>query len=509
MTVFGRHESYSGLEEQAKAQLGSTIADIGSMLFNETLRNKESEEYSTAIGKFIDEASDYNKWQKENADKPDMFVSEIDNRREAMLTRILRDVRTPGAKARITNEFNRDFASIRVSAEESAYRQSRTNEQVSFENSFNQIIDIPADLDMTETETQNLVDRLIKLTDNHSQGKSPEEIQELEQLEKKGYEQIVSTHILQTATSIEDIDKANETAHKFGLESIFSDDEIDSMKAEYNQRLRREQADLASQRAENENELLFGIVNEEIIDSTKIKKALANGEIDASAYRRLIKDLGDSETNDAAYMEIEDAILDFGSGRKERSEVDELFNKNRGRISKEDKSQLMKKLSSERDKYLDNQTRTGHKIISNVLFGGISGELKDDITGEVNWAQLIAGGKATAEEIAAYRRGSILFNAWLDKQDKTPREEDVIFQALKIGNQVKQEVALGNISATLKEMQPDKTAGARMALNAASMLSYSMPPAMPRIVISNDEEYNKLPKGTVFYDKEGKKYRKP
>jgi len=259
-----------------------------------------------------------------------------------------------------------------------------------------------------------------------------------------------------------------------------------------------------------ESELLFKIVNEEITDKTEIDKALAMGEIDASAYRRLIRDLGDSDTNDAAYMEIEDAILDFGSGRKERSEVDELFNKNRGKISKEDKSQLMKKLSSERDKYLDNQTRTGHKIISNIIFSSMGGSDYNDVTGEIDFAKLLAKGRATAEEIAAYRRGSILFNAWLDKQDKTPKEEDIIFQALKIGNQVKQEAVSGNISATLKEMQVDKTAGAKMALSAASMLSYGMPPAMPRIVISTDEEYNKLDSGTEFIDAEtGKRYRKP
>ena len=448
-----RRDYYTGQEEMAKAEFGRTLFSLGSSLLSETIQKKEAEEYSTAIGKFIEEAEDYTKWQRENADKPDLFVGEIDNRRDKILTSILNDVRTPGARARITDKFNRDFAVMRAGAEETAYNQARTNEQVSFENTYNKIIDIPADKDLSQNETQNLIDQLIHLTDSHARGKSPQEVQGLEQLEKQGFEQIVSTHILQNATSIEDIDKANEIAHEFGLDSIFNAGEIDDLKVEYNRRIRNKQADIKALQDAKENELLTGILNGEIDNRNIITSALWNNQIDAAAARRLINDLDSGvETDDAANMEIEDAILDFGSGRKDREELDEIFKNNRNKISKDDKSSLMKKLSSEGDKYLDNQTRTGHKIISNILFSSMGASVFDEVTGEVNWGQLISSGKATAEEIAAYRKGSMLFNAWLDKQleKKIPQEEDVIYQALKIGNQIKKEVASGKIMPTLK-----------------------------------------------------------
>lgn len=449
---------YTGQEEQAQAEFGRTLAGIGSQLLFETIQKKESEEYSNAIGRFIDEMDDYYQWQRENADKPDEFTNELDRRRESMQTNILKDVRTPGAKAKITNKFTMDFARMKAGADEDAYRQAKTNKQVAFDINLNKITDIPADKVLSGEDVQQLIDSVIHLVDENygdvDRLMTPEQ-QEL--TENNAYQSILSTYILQNARSPEDIDKANDIAREFELDPVFNAAEIDDLKAEYNQRLRRQQADLKALQDAKEDELLVGILNNEIGDENAIKSALSNGEIDASAARRLINDLKIGvKTDDLAYSKINDAIYDYGSGRIDRESLDKVFKENRSKIGKDDKASLNKKISSERDKYLDDQTRTGHKIISNILFSSFGGDIFDNVTGEVNWGKLISGGKATAEEIAAYRKGTIIFNAWFDDlvaKDKTPREEDIIYRALKIGNQVKREVSAGTISPTLSEMK--------------------------------------------------------
>ena len=264
--------------------------------------------------------------------------------------------------------------------------------------------------------------------------------------------------------------------------------------------------ELKIEQEKNYKDFQTRIWNNELTDISEIRQSYLSDGISETQMNNLEGDLKnpDVETDDAAYMKVEDAILDYGSGRKTRDEVEEIFDKNLMKINKKDKTQLSKKLSSERDKYLDNQTKTGHKIISNILFSSMGSSIYDDVTGEINWAKLISGGKATAEEIAAYRRGTLIFNEWFNKlvdEKKTPKEEDIIFQALKIGNQVKRESATGQISKTLTDMQPNKSRALNVPNAVAMTFAIPSEQNLPTIKEGDMEAFKKLPKGAEFYYK--------
>lgn len=270
-------------------------------------------------------------------------------------------------------------------------------------------------------------------------------------------------------------------------------------------------AELKKQQEKNYKGYMQQIWTDKLSDPDIVRGAWIGGEISKPQLDDLEKEMMNpaDETNSAAYSIVDDAILDYGSGRKTREDVEKVFEENKNKINKDDKLTLSKKLSSERDKFLDNQQRTGHKIISNILFSSIGGSIYDPVTDEIDWGKLIAGGKATAEEIAAYHRGTILFNSWMDSlidQKKTPSDKDIIFQALQIGNQVQKEISTGKISPTLEGMKEHPIAGAKAALAAAAAIAVS-PPKQVIPTITTSEEFTKLPRGSTFIYKGQKRIK--
>lgn len=308
--IFSQYIGYGGELEQAKAGFGRTLSSIGASMMGEIIQRKESEEYSNAITKWIEQTDEYYQWQRDNADKPEEFEAELDRRRESMQAAMLQDVTTPGAKADIINRFTTDFARLKESANEKAAQQSRANQQFVFDINYNKLTE-PPKFAWTKDDAQQKVDSVIELI-KENYGKVPELMtqEQADYLEDTAFQQNIGYYALQTAEIEDDlsVDKLNAMAQEeFGLdEKIFDVEEAARLRADYesqrNAETRIAENELKEKQENNYKQFLSKIWDSELTDIGIVRQAYLSGEIDEQQKDKLVKAIGGAGDEDDPFL---------------------------------------------------------------------------------------------------------------------------------------------------------------------------------------------------------------
>jgi len=443
------------------------------MLLSETIRKKESEEYSNAIGRFISESEEYYAWQRENADKPEEFVSEIDSRKDRMLSNILKDVKTPGARDKIINRFSIDFEQIRAGAAETSFRQSQTNKEQAFDINLTNAIDIPADTLLTESVVQNRIDSVIELIDENYGGVPDLMTPEQQKfIENEAFQSIISQYILQNAQSVDDIGKANQIARGFGVDPVFNANEIVKLRSSFQAQIRAQQRldddELKRIHGENSRQLIADYWDGKLNDPQVVSDALRNNLIDGTTAKYLYNGLTKSNPDKLdfiAYREVKESINDVGLGTKTVDEAYKVLMKNSLKLDKTTGKSLAAEIISEHNKADEEMKREARSLMEELIRekDPLSGMFKDDKL------QILA----TAEAV-------LTLDKELEKaaeQGKPLERRDILIKAMEVGKMIikrerldeKQPTPEGVITHQISEKQP----------NRAGQTAYSIPSNVP------------------------------
>jgi hypothetical protein len=511
-----RYRGFTG-EQGAKGQFFGAAADVLFGLSDMAIDSQIATETAQAQAAQIDEFNELQLWMNQNRDKPDKWLEHFSTSVDAMKKNILKDVRSPVSKEAIENKMIVDFAQLESRVKNAAESQSRDNQEVALDLGLEKLKETPSIGIWTKEEVNERLDNALIMIDeakNADDRRLQVEGQDEEMLDTLA-KSLISQEILQNADSVDYISRANEIAKfDYDLDSLFSDEEIAELKNTYASTQAANARTAATELKEAQDttgrQMLVDLWNGELSDSQDITNALDSNLITTtmatSLRNALLKPKEGTPTEMLmAEVEVKNAIDNYHKGDLTKQGALNVLYDHANTLGPTKGSTLLNKLYAEEvDPELATMKREGKSFMEEYIRtrDRFSGMFSDD-----------------KQEIMLAAEAQLLLDGEIERAAEAKKplgRRDIMIKALEIGQQQRNKLdrmEKGEVPTVPYQLGMQRTVRPYAGLDIKKLEKLDKELTVERTEVPSiitDAEYDSLPSGAEFIDKEtGKRYRKP